>query len=239
MNLFKNVHESWIPLLHSLAYKEPLMSFLDSLSKISFQPQLTQIFRVFEMPVQDIKVVILGQEPYSMPQVSNGLAYAAQKGMATPKLLLKIDEELSSQGPAEVMYMEDFQTLEHLEEQGVFLFNTALTVATGSAGSHYNHWRKFTETVVSFISNECPCIWLLWGANPLSYSIKISNPLLVKGYDEKTIKEIPTDVKLNYVIPGSHPAATFFEKAEGSFSNHGFNYANVILAKKSLKQIIW
>ena len=240
MNLFKNVHESWIPLLHSLAYKEPLVSFLTNLSTMSFQPDISQIFRVFEMPVQDIKVVILGKEPYPMPRVANGLAYAAQEGSNTPKVLLKIDEEMSSQGVNMLeLGIEDFQTLGHLEEQGVFLLNTALTVMTGNAGSHAKYWREFTETVVSFISSENPCVWMLWGSDPLSYNIKISNSLLVKEYDRETIEEIPIDSQLNYVIPGSHPAASFFEDKEGDFSNDGFYITNKILKKKSLTQIIW
>lgn len=239
MNLFKNVHESWIPLLHGLAYKEPMVEFLESLNTMSVQPELSLIFRVFEMPVKDIKVVILGQEPYPLPRTANGLAYGVKKDAKSPNILEKIRREVVSTVYWSLEQSDEWDTLEKWEKQGVFLLNTALTVETGKAHSHKSNWRNFIETVVSYISHVNPCVWMLWGANPVSFITKIENPLIASKYDRETIEEIIVDDRLNYVIPGSHPASTFFENADDTFSNDGFHLTNTILRLKSLGTINW
>jgi uracil-DNA glycosylase len=230
MNLFKNAHKSWVPLLYSLAYKEPLLTFLENLSEISFQPDVEEIFKVFEMPVEDIKVVIIGQEPYPIPGTANGLAFAVKENSKPTNILKSIRHELLKS--KELTSMQDWKTLEHLTDQGVFLLNGSLTSETGSQGSHAAYWKDFTDAVISFISVEKPCIWMLWG-RVIKTRIKIINPLLVEGYDKDTIEEIPIDPTLNYIVPGAHPVT-----GEG-FSGNGFFYVNRILDKKSLTQIIW
>ena len=244
MNLFKNVHESWIPLLHSLAYKEPLVKFLSSLSEISFQPEFEKIFKVFEMPVKDIKVVILGQDPYPKPGDAIGRAYAVSDKSKMPFILRNIEKEIFRTKGIEVLNQDNdivdqsWKTLNHWSEQGVFLLNTTLTVETGSAGSHIRYWKEFTEMIVQFISHENPCIWMLWGSYLKTHGSNIKNPFLVKGYDRESIEEIPIDPELNYIIPGEHPAMLIEEGEEG-FSKDGFYYTNRVLEKRSLKKIIW
>lgn len=239
MNLFKDVHKSWIPLLHSLAYEETLMNFLNNLSELSYQPMYEKIFKVFQMPVNDIKLVILGKEPYPIPGLSNGLAYAINQDNKIPKILKCVKSEIfkSNVDINNNFYENTYNNLEHLEKQGVFLLNSALTVETANSGSHLKYWKKFTERVISFISEEKPCIWLLWGRQALSFSPKIINPLLIKGYDNETIEEIPIDPKLNYIIPGKNPIISSMGGMD--FSNNGFYYTNQILEKRSLKKITW
>lgn len=236
MNLFRNVHESWIPLLHSLAYKEPLVNFLTSLNEISYQPDYEKIFKVFEMPVKDIRLVILGQDPYPKPGDAIGTAFAVSEKSKMPEVLKNIRKE-ALQSKEWVAANTDWQNLKHWTNQGVFLLNSALTVETGNAGSHLKYWKQFTETVVSYISAENPCVWMLWGKSAMSYSTKIKNPLIVEGYDKISIEDIPIDPTLNYIIPGEHPAVMSMGKE--SFSNNGFYYTNKILEKRSLKKIIW
>ena len=244
MNLFKNVDESWIPLLHSLAYKEPLVTFLANLNETSFQPGFSEIFRVFEMPVDEIKVVILGQEPYPIPGAANGVAYGVKENSLMPKILKNIEKELYTtegirvQNDDNDIVDQSWKTLRHWTDQGVFLLNGALTVETGNSGSHALYWREFTEAVVSYISTQKPCIWGLWGRYPLSYYLKIKNSITVKKYDRETIKEIPIDNDLNYIVPGHHPIVMEFEDTK-NFSGDGFYLMNEILKKKNLKQIIW
>tara|TARA_R110000803_G_scaffold52425_2_gene107952 strand:+ start:1937 stop:2638 length:702 start_codon:yes stop_codon:yes gene_type:complete len=233
MNLFKNVHESWIPLLHSLAYQEPMVKFLESLRNVSFQPDMSKIFNVFEMPVEDIKVVILGQNPYPQPGTAVGRAYAVPKTRKMPQLLQFIKEEVFKDKELST----DWQTLDHWTKQGVFLLNTSLTIETDGTG-HSANWRDFTNTVITFISQQNPCIWMLWGRNAQGFMDRINNPLRVKGYDRETIEDIPIDPILNYIIPGDHPVRLMEEEIE-SFSNDGFYYTNKILEKRSLTQIIW
>ena len=243
MNLFNNVHESWVPLLHSLAYKEPLVSFLNSLNEISYQPEYKKIFKVFEMPVEDIKLVILGQEPYPRPGDAIGTAYAVSEKSVMPVILRNIEKELYKTEGIRIMNDDNdivdqsWKTLNHWTEQGVFLLNTALTVETANAGSHLKYWKEFTDMIISFISHENPCVWMLWGSQALTYTAKIKNPLLVKGYDRNTIEDIPIDPELNYVIPGEHPIV--LSAGQETFSNDGFYYTNRILKNKNFKQIIW
>lgn len=243
MNLFKNVHESWIPLLHSLAYKEPLVSFLNNLNEISYQPEYKKIFKVFEMPVEDIKLVILGQEPYPRPGDAIGTAYAVSEKSKMPVILRNIEKELYKTEGIRVLNDDNdivdqsWKTLNHWSQQGVFLLNTSLTVETANAGTHLKYWKEFTDMIISFISHENPCVWMLWGKQMLSYSAKIKNPLIVKGYNRETIEEIPIDPKINYIIPGEHPI--IMNSGQETFSNDGFYYTNRILKNKSFKQIIW
>ena len=239
MILFKNVHESWIPLLHSLAHKESMVNFLESLNQMSFQPAIDKIFKVFEMPVKDIKVVLLGQDPYPIPGAAVGLSYAVTEKTKMPIILRSMEKEIYHTKGIRVLNDENdivdqsWRTLNHLSEQGVFLLNKTLTVETGSAGSHTKYWKEFTDNVISYISEENPCIWLLWGSLLSSTNIKIKKPFSVTGYDETTIEEIPIDSEFNYIIYGDHPITG------AGFSRKGFYYTNRILDKKSLKQIIW
>ena len=237
MNLFKNVDKSWIPLLHSLAHKEPLVDFLQNLNQISYQPAFEEIFKVFEMPVKDIKLVILGQEPNPRPGAAIGTAFAVSEQSKPTAVLSSIRKELLDTNQFHVVGRY-WKTLTHWTEQGVFLLNTSLTVETGVAGSHRRYWKDFTEMVISFISHENPCVWMLWGRESLSYSSRITNPLIVKGYDRDSIEDIPVDPKINYIIPGHHPVVMLM-KGTKEFSGDGFYFTNKILTKKSLKQITW
>lgn len=239
MNLFKNVHESWIPFLHSLAYKEPLVNFLESLDSMSFQPKKEQIFRVFEMPLKDIKVVLLGTNPYPNPGDAIGYSYGVNKDSKIPKLLQSVKSEIfmSSAVIQGNFYEPEYNTFEHLRQQGVFLMNLSLTVATGEPGSHFNYWEEFTDSVISYISSENPCVWILWGERLTQKRQNIKNTFLVKGYDEQTIKEIPIYPEANYVLTGNHPLK--FDENEPLFFEKGFYFVNEILKKRSLKEIIW
>lgn len=240
MNLFKNVHASWIPLLHSLAHKEPLVKFLDTLKDINFQPSYEEIFKVFEMPVKDIKVVILGQDPYPIPGAATGLSYAIKEDSKPSFILGIVKKEIQESGVKTFdMENDSYNTLEHLREQGVFLLNTALTVETGSAGSHVKYWKEFTQSVISFISSENPCIWLLWGEGMKRYQTYIKKPVtkVETSYTRETIEEIPIYFKENYIIEGDHPAAISLGLKK--FSNDSFYTTNVLLRKTSNKEIIW
>lgn len=239
MNLFKNVHESWIPLLHSLAYKEPLVDFLDSLSEISYQPEFEKIFRVFQMPVKDIKVVILGQDPYPRPGDAIGYAFAINKGSKNPVSLRNIIKEIEDTDKDNINKSGEIDLLSWVD-QGAFLLNAALTVETGKAGSHLKYWEEFTRTVISFISSENPCTWILWGRRAQSFKGYIKNVFEVKGYNKTTIEEIPIDPTLNYTISAPHPAAEAYAGGKaGFFGSNCFYYTNRVLEKRSLKKIIW
>lgn len=153
-----------------------------------------------------------------------------------PRILKNIKKE-ALQSKEWVSTDTNWQTLEHWTNQGVFLLNCSLTVETGRANSHMKYWKEFTDMVISFISHEKPCIWMLWGDYARVKGAKIQNPLLVRGYDRISIEDVPIDPKINYIVPGKHPA-TIIEKGLG-FSEDGFYYTNRILEKQTLKKIIW
>jgi uracil-DNA glycosylase len=234
--LFENVDPSWVDLLHSLAYQEPLVTFLSSLSEVSHQPGISEIFKVFEMPVSDIKVVILGPEPYPIPGIASGLAYASKDGKQGTDVLNNIVKEISLTEGVEINQdIENYNTLEHLHKQGVFLLNASLTTLTGEQGSHKRYWKEFIRSVIRYISEKNPCIWMVWGANASVTALEprvILNPLLVQGYDRESIEMLPADTEVNYIVPGQHPGL------EG-FSEDGFYFVNKILENNRLKLITW
>ena len=228
----ETIHESWKPILHSL-YEEPLSLLNSKLSEISFQPDKNNIFKVYRKSVKDIKVVILGQDPYPSPSVAVGMAFGVSSSTRIPVSLKNIRKELLKEG----FYLspeEEWKTLTHLEEQGVFLLNTALTVETGNAGSHLNLWKNFIRETIRYISTINPTIWLLWGNYAQSFITDIRYPFIVKNYDLNSIQEIPIGEKTNYILTAAHPAAEAYRLNAGFFGCNHFIYTNEIL-KKSKK----
>jgi uracil-DNA glycosylase len=213
-----------------------MVSFLDSLKDKSIQPPLALIFKVFEMPVDKIKVVILGQNPYPRPGTAVGRAYAVPKETRMPAILEFIQKEVLRYqlNPIAMssMLTGNWQALEHWTEQGVFLLNTALTVDT-EGGNHALEWKEFTEKVIAFISQENPCIWMLWGTYAHAFGNYILNPLEVEKYDDELMEDIPVDPLLNYTVSGLHPISG------PGFSKEGFIKVNSLLEKRSLTKIMW
>lgn len=231
-----NIHESWNPIIPIL-YQEPLKTLNTVvLPEISSQPRKSDIFNVFSMPVNEIKVVILGQDPYPMPNTAIGRAFAVSEGTKIPASLKNIREEILISLGVESFKKntgENWKTLQHWQEQGIFLLNTALTVETARIGSHLKYWEYFTQRVISHISVENPCIWMFWGKAAQRFIPYINqNPFHVKGYSNVTIQEIPSNVDFNYILTAPHPAAESYSGGKAGFlgCNH-FKYANVILNK--------
>lgn len=238
MNITDTFDKSWSPIV-GLLYQEPLKSLNEKvLPNISYQPKKENIFRIFSMPVKDIKIVILGQDPYPASGVSIGRAFAVSETTKVPVSLRNIQEELKNESIL-IDNSSDWKTLEHWEEQGVFLLNTALTVETGKSGSHLYFWEYFTQRVVSYISYKNPCIWLLWGRKAQSFKPYIHNRYNVFGYDEETIGEIPANSDWNYILQASHPAAEVYSNSAGFFGCKHFLFANKILSKTKSSSVLW
>ncbi len=168
----REIHSSILPVVRNEIYQEPLKSFFESiLPQTNFQPKEEEIFKVFKMPLNKIRVVILGTEPITT--ISN-------------KEIFKITYNKVD--------------ISSWEGQGIFLLNTALTVETGNSGSHLSYWRTFTENIIRYISYNNPCIWFLWGKVPRSFQGNIYRPFLVEGYNQSLIKDIPVNKQYNYVF---------------------------------------
>ena len=242
MNPKERFHPSWYPIMPLLSQQPLLELSTEILPNISHQPRKEDIFNVFSMPVGEIRTVILGQDPYPKPGEAMGYSFATTSNK-TPASLRVIKQEVRESGAAHVD-MDDhpfYDRLGHWREQGVFLLNTALSVETGSAGSHLEYWRAFTEKVVTFIARENPCVWMLWGRKARSFMPRITNsPFRVKGYDDQTIEKIPANPEWNYILEAPHPAAELYSSSRAGFygCNH-FRYANTILQKTKSKQITW
>jgi uracil-DNA glycosylase len=154
------IHSSWDPLFLQYAFE------LDSLysdDKIIY-PQKEDVFKVFEIDVQSIKVVLLGQDPYHGPNQAHGLSFSVQKSTTTPPSLWNIFKELQRE------YLDRYYEFKHgcLErwfyDEKIFLLNCSLTVERGEPTSHMNIWEEFTNDVIHFISSQNPnCVFLLLG----------------------------------------------------------------------------
>lgn len=241
MNPKEVIHESWIPVINAELYKQPLQHLNESiLPNISYQPQPHNIFRAFEMPVDKIKVVILGQDPYPTPGDAIGKAFAVSLDTRVPTSLRIISKEIIESKSTLSLDFDHWKTLQHWSNQGVFLLNTALTVETGKAGSHLKYWEEFTKRIISFISSQQPCIWVLWGAKAQKFKPYISKQFRVQGYDLDTIKLIPGDKQLNYILTAPHPAAEAYSGGNAGFygCNH-FLFINEILNKTKQRPIYW
>lgn len=243
MNPKDRIHESWNPII-SLLHQEPLTTLSEQiLPNISYQPKEENIFKVFNNSVQSIKVVILGQEPYPTPGDAIGRAFAVSENTKIPASLRIIQKEIIDENQNYFNKDEEpyWKTLQHWEDQGILLLNTALTVETGKAGSHLKYWEDFTKRVISFISSTNPCIWLLWGKKAEAFIPYISHaPFRVKGYDLETIKSIPANDNWNYILTAPHPAAeTYMGGNAGFYGCNHFIYTNEILRVLRKKEIDW
>ena len=223
-----NIHKSWYPVIGKFA-KIPL-SLRKDIREMSYQPIEEYIFKPFETPVNKIKVVILGTEPYTTP-INTGYAFSKLRDKRSPVLLKNIEMRVLSSSKS-VNGSGEIDLLSWVD-QGIFLLNTALTVETGNAGSHLNNWRSFTERVIKYISRVQPCIWLLWGKNAQSFSSSIYNKFIIDKYDRDMIEHLPTDRQLNYVLNAAHPASKEFLNCDH------FYITNRVLGKNSFDPIIY
>lgn len=146
-------------------YFESLVRFLHmekSEGRRIFPPG-SQIFRAFELtPADQVKVVILGQDPYHGPGQAHGLSFSVPEGIPAPPSLKNIFKEIESDMGVR---MSGYPNLENWARQGVLLLNAVLTVRSGEAASHSKiGWEQFTDAVISYISDNCEgVVFMLWG----------------------------------------------------------------------------
>lgn len=139
-------------------------------------PDMYDIYNAFKYtPYKDVKVVIIGQDPYHGQGQAHGLCFSVLKGVSPPPSLVNIFKEIQSDlGIKPPSHGE----LTYWAKQGVLLLNTALTVRQGLANSHRNKgWEIFTDRVISLVNErEQPAVFLLWGANAKQKTKLITNP---------------------------------------------------------------
>jgi uracil-DNA glycosylase len=205
-----NIHISWKKLFDEYIFN---LDKLYNSNEIVYPPR-EQIFKVFEMDVNDIKIVFLGQDPYHNPSQAYGLSFSVQNGVVIPPSLRNIYKELKNEFP-ERNYIFNSGNLERwFYEEKIFLLNASLSVIKNKPGSQMKIWEEFTNDVIKYISeNNNKCIFLLLGNFAKS--------------KEKYI------INKNNIVSGVHPSPLS--------ANNGFFYSDVFksVEKKISEEINW
>ena len=217
-----NIHPSWNKVLKSefeKPYFEELTSFVkNEYKKGQVYPPGSQIFAAFDhCAYDDVKVIILGQDPYHGPKQANGLCFSVSKKVRTPPSLQNIYKELQSDLGKEIPSHGDLQ---HWAEQGVLMLNATLTVRKGQAASHQGKgWEEFTDAVVKLLSAEkTGLVFLLWG-----------------NYAKKKGQVI--DRNKHLVLESAHPSP--LSAHSGFFGCKHFSQINQYLLLQGKKEIKW
>lgn len=168
-------------------------------------------------PYKNVKVVILGQDPYHGPSQAHGLSFSVKPGIPAPPSLINIFKELNSDLGC---YIPNNGYLKKWADQGVLLLNTSLTVRAGQADSHKNlGWEYFTDKVISLLNQrEDPMVFILWGKNAQAKLSIINNPN-------------------HFIIKSVHPSPLSAHR--GFFGSRPFSKANNFLVAAGKEPIDW
>ena len=187
-------------------------------AKKTIYPHSTQWFRAFELtPLHEVKVVILGQDPYHGPNQAHGLCFSVQPGVPVPPSLVNIYKELATDvGFTPVRHGH----LEAWAKQGVLLLNTSLTVEQGNAASHRGKgWEPFTDRAIETVSQHAPpCVFLLWGSHARQ-------------------KKALIDQDRHLILEAPHPSPLSAHR--GFFGTRHFSQANQFLQSQGRTPIEW
>lgn len=218
-----NIHESWKIHLQN-EFEKPYFKELTNFVKSEYSsgvcyPKGSQIFSAFEhCHFDDVKVVIIGQDPYHGPGQAHGLCFSVNEDIVHPPSLINIFKEIETDigNP----YPKS-GNLTPWADQGVLLLNATLTVRAHQAGSHQKKgWETFTDSVIKLISEKKQdVVFMLWG-----------------GYAKKKGSKI--DTSKHYVLNSGHPSPLSANRGFW-FGNKHFSKANTFLKEKNLKTITW
>ena len=217
-----HIGNSWDEILKDEFKKEyylKLRQFLkEEYHTKTIYPDMNNIFNALRYTAyEDVKAVILGQDPYHGPNQAHGLCFSVQKGVAPPPSLQNIFKELKSDLGIEIPNTGE---LTPWTKQGVMLLNTVLTVRAGQANSHKGRgWEIFTDRVIEILNQrEEPIVFLLWGAPAKAKAKLITNPN-------------------HYILSAVHPSP--LSAYNGFFGCRHFSKTNEILRSLGKKEIDW
>lgn len=217
------IEESWRKKL-APEFEAPYMKDLKGFLRDEYRkgkviyPKPEEYFAAFDLtPFNDVKVVILGQDPYHGPGQAHGLCFSVKPGIKTPPSLVNIYKELKTDLGIE---NQGHGFLASWAEQGVLLLNSVMTVEKGQAASHRNKgWETFTDKVIEAVNKRTkPVVFILWG----SYAQK---------------KGAFVDRKKHLVLEGPHPSPLSAHR--GFFGCRHFSKANEFLIKNQMSPIDW
>lgn len=219
----KNHIISWKDVLRQEKKKSYFIHIIKYLSRIrrikTIYPPKTEVFSAFSLTkFSNIKVVIIGQDPYCNKGQAHGLAFSVKKNVRIPPSLLNIQKELIND--IGVNFLFKHGCLNNWASQGVFLLNSILTVESGKPGSHFKlGWELFTDTVIKIINAyHLGVVFLLWGS-----------------YAKKKLKNICS--QRHYVLLASHPSPLSCYK--GFFGCRHFSKTNFFLKRQGKSEINW
>lgn len=165
------IHNSWKPLFDQ--YEVDLDTIYES---DEIYPAKNLVFRVFEMDVKDIRILLLGQDPYHGPGQAHGLSFSVPNEQKIPPSLKNIFKELQLTFPERKYNFTHGNLEQWFYREKIFLLNSALTVKKGEAGSDLKMWEAFTDEVIKFISeNNDNCVFLLLGNYAKAKHVFIKN----------------------------------------------------------------
>jgi uracil-DNA glycosylase len=211
----------WNPLLRGefeKPYWKQLQSFVeDERSRHTVYPSRENVFAALHAtPYADVKVLILGQDPYHGPRQAHGLCFSVQRDVQPPPSLVNIFKELRDDlGVATPPH----GNLEAWARRGVLLLNTTLTVRAGQAASHQGKgWETFTDEVIRKVNEKPFVVFVLWGAHARK-------------------KKLLIDLKRHAVVESAHPSP--LSAHNGFFGSRPFTKINAALRDARLDEINW
>ncbi|MBQ7201885.1 uracil-DNA glycosylase [Candidatus Saccharibacteria bacterium] len=215
------MHESWKDFLNAefnKPYFKELSEFLhEEYEHKTIYPKKTLVFSAFTTDLNEVKVVILGQDPYHTPGAAEGLAFSVPPSQPIPPSLINIYKEID----ADIGHHNNTSgSLRNWQKQGVLLLNTVLTVEAHRAGSHRGKgWEIFTTEVIKYLNETRPhLVFILWGR------------------DARNKKSL-IDSSKHLILESPHPSP--LSAYAGFFGNHHFSKTNAFLKEHGLKEINW
>lgn len=217
------IHESWSKQLKK-EFEQPYFTALRNFVKAEYDqhvcyPPGKEIFAAFDhCPFDEIKVVIIGQDPYHGANQANGLCFSVRDGIPHPPSLVNIFKELKTDTGASYPQSGN---LERWADQGVLLLNATLTVRAHQAGSHQKKgWETFTDAVIRKISEEKEgVVFLLWG-----------------GFAKK--KAALIDQTKHHILTSGHPSPLSANRGLW-FGNRHFSKTNELLLSNGSREVEW
>jgi uracil-DNA glycosylase len=210
---FQSMDRSWQQLL--APSKEMLDQIEGELAGVqNLTPAQNQVMRAFELPVDEVRVLLLGQDPYPTHGMACGLAFANSPGTKTPQSLKNMMKELESDIPS----VSAKANLASWSNQGVFLLNSALTTVVGASGAHQEIWKNFILEVISSLdkatSGQLVCLSL--------------------GSEARKLSEL---IRLGEVVYAPHPSPLSAHR--GFFGSKIYSRVNQTLIERGQKPIDW
>jgi uracil-DNA glycosylase len=227
----ESIKTDWKPLLETSIHKFPNIETLLSEEQENFEglaeiyPKPENIFSCFNyFNKNDLKIIILGQDPYHQPNQAHGLSFSVSEEMKVPPSLKNIFKEIISDIPAyNSKDIPKSGNLEYLGKQGVLLLNNTFTVRQSSPNSHLKIWKGFCDYIINDImTNQTDIIFMLWGGNAKKIMDKLPEELLEK----------------HHILKANHPSPLSANRS-GWFGCKHFSKSNELLNEMGKKEIKW